>query len=153
MTPIDTQPPFYKQKGKKGKGGGKGGKALAYGKKPSYSVIREPLQARVMKNVFFLTEKVQGMASKGRKLTREMKEYFSGDFESMLLKATRPDDQRPPPEFIGAILDATATFHRDEDVASGRYIHRCWYIYLYLFIYPCINSPLPPTPTTATSTA
>lgn len=29
-----------------------------------------------MKNVFFLTEKVQGMASKGRKLTREMKEYF-----------------------------------------------------------------------------
>lgn len=62
-----------RQGGKKGKGG-KGGKALAY--KPSYSVIREPLQARVMKNVFFLTEKVQGMASKGRKLTREMKEYF-----------------------------------------------------------------------------
>lgn len=59
-----------KTKGKKGKKG----KALAY--KPSYSVIREPLQARVMKNVFFLTEKVQGMASKGRKLTREMKEYF-----------------------------------------------------------------------------
>lgn len=44
----------------------------------------------------------------------------SGDFESMLLKATRPDDQRPPPEFIGAILDATATFHRDEDVTSNR---------------------------------
>ena len=37
----------------------------------------------------------------------------------MLLKATRPDDQRPLPEFIGAILDATATFHRDEDVASN----------------------------------
>jgi hypothetical protein len=63
-----------KPQGKKGKKGGKG-KALAYGK-PSYSVIREPLQARVMKNIFFVTEKVQGMASKGRKLTREMKEYF-----------------------------------------------------------------------------
>ncbi|EKU22106.1 c2h2 zinc-finger protein, partial [Nannochloropsis gaditana CCMP526] len=99
-------------------GRGKKGKALAY--KPSgYGVAREPLQARMMRNVFFLTEKVQGMASKGKKMTRELKEYFSGDFESMLLKATRPDDARPPPEFIGAILDATATFHRDEDLTAG----------------------------------
>lgn len=45
--------------------------------------------------------------------------YYSGDFESMLLKATRPDDQRPPPEFVGAILDATGTFHRDEDLTSN----------------------------------
>jgi hypothetical protein len=39
-------------------------------------VVREPLQARMMRNVYFLTEKVQGIASKGRKMAREAKEYF-----------------------------------------------------------------------------
>lgn len=43
----------------------------------------------------------------------------SGDFESMLLKVTRPDDQRPPEDVVGAILDATGTFYRDEDVSAG----------------------------------
>lgn len=43
----------------------------------------------------------------------------SGDFESMLLKVTRPDDQRPPEDVVGAILDATATFYRDEDVSAS----------------------------------
>lgn len=46
----------------------------------------------------------------------------------MLLKATRPDDQRPPPEFVGAILDATATFHRDEDVTSNSNPYRYVYV-------------------------
>lgn len=49
-------------------------KALAY--QPSYSVIREPLQSRVMRNMYFMAEKVQGIAAKGKKVTREMKEYF-----------------------------------------------------------------------------
>lgn len=37
---------------------------------------RVPLQARLMRNINMLGEKVSGIATKGKKMTRELKEYF-----------------------------------------------------------------------------
>lgn len=114
----------------------------------------------MMRNVYSLTEKVQGIASKGKKLSREFKEYFrsvgvetdagkpprhracetlpiliflircistitttsatySGDWETLLLRATRPDDKRPDSKYIRMVLDASSHFIRDEDVTSS----------------------------------
>lgn len=44
--------------------------------KQSYQVNRVPLQARLMRNVYALGEKAAGVVSKGRKMSRELKEYF-----------------------------------------------------------------------------
>lgn len=50
-------------------------RALVKGPKV-YPVMREPIQQRMLRNVYSLTERVQGIASKGKKFTREFKEYF-----------------------------------------------------------------------------
>jgi hypothetical protein len=42
----------------------------------AYPVVREPLQQRMLRNVALLRERVEGIASKGKKMTRELKEYF-----------------------------------------------------------------------------
>jgi hypothetical protein len=44
--------------------------------KQGYQVNRVPLQARLMRNINMLGEKVSGIATKGKKMTRELKEYF-----------------------------------------------------------------------------
>lgn len=49
---------------------------------------------------------------------RGMKSYFSSDFEALLLRLTRPDDQRPLKDDVERVIATVSTFVRNVDINS-----------------------------------
>lgn len=65
------------------------------------------------------------------RLRREIKQYFSSDFEILLLKLTRPDDNRPVDADVDRFLNTIEDFVRDLDTTnpSNPYrvtLHKLW---------------------------
>ena len=65
------------------------------------------------------SEKLTEAQKKGVAVIREAKEVMSGDWEALILKATRPDDRRPDPQLVAMIVGATRQFVRSVDTTSN----------------------------------
>ena len=62
---------------------------------------------------------------------RDLKAYFSSDFEALLLKLTEPDDSRPSPDDMNRIIATIETFVRNLDTTdiNNPYrvtLHKIW---------------------------
>ena len=62
---------------------------------------------------------------------RDLKAYFSSDFEALLLKLTEPDDLRPSPDDLNRVIATIETFVRNLDTSdlTNPYrvtLHKLW---------------------------
>lgn len=85
-------------------------------------IKKEPLSAKAIRGVNLIGQSLQKTAEtavqSAVRVKRDIKSYFSSDFEVLLLRMTRPDDTRPDSLDVDRFLATTETFVRNMDMTS-----------------------------------
>jgi len=96
---------------------------------------KEPISTKAIRGIEILKKSLlvtaETVISSSKKAQRELKAYFSSDFEILLLKLTRPDDERPSDMDVENMLLTIESFSRNMDLTDEENpyritLHKLW---------------------------
>lgn len=96
---------------------------------------KEPIATKALRAIDVFSKTVlstaESVVESSKKAKRELKAYFSSDFETLLLRLTRPDEERPAADDVEKMLLTIEAFSRNLDLSDENNpyritLHKLW---------------------------